>query len=220
MTVPHTAHPIATTVHGRYCLRPADGRPLGLLVGFHGYAQTAEIMAAELDRIEGTSAWLTISVQALHRFYTKTGDIVASWMTSQDRELAIADNIAYVGRVLAEVRATRPEAVGLPAVFVGFSQGTAMAYRAALTAGEAGVGVIALGGDIPPEIRATDRRLPRVLIGRGSEEQWYTEAKLQTDVAWLKTTGTPHTVCAYAGGHVWTDEFRAAAARFLAGDGI
>ena len=46
--------------------------------------------------------WTLISIQGLHRFYrARTEDIVASWMTRQDRELAIADNIAYVDSAIA-----------------------------------------------------------------------------------------------------------------------
>ena len=48
-------------------------------------------------------------------------------MTRQDREAAIADNIDYVDRVVA---ATRTAAE--PLVFAGFSQGVAMAFRAAV----------------------------------------------------------------------------------------
>src|ERR671914_443656 len=72
---------------------------------------------------------LIVSVQALHRFYTRHNTIVASWMTREDRELAIADNVDYVGRVLDDAR--RRYAAGGPLVFEGFSQGRAMAYRAA-----------------------------------------------------------------------------------------
>ena len=60
---------------------------------------------AMLTRITGTEGWLIVAVQGLHRFYTKGGDVVASWMTREDRELAIADNVAYVGQVIDAVRA-------------------------------------------------------------------------------------------------------------------
>jgi len=40
-------------------------------------------------------------VQGLHRFYRSRSEIVvASWMTKQDRELAIGDNIDYVRRAV------------------------------------------------------------------------------------------------------------------------
>jgi predicted esterase len=214
---PATPHTTATTIHGRYCVRPADGSPAGLLVGFHGYAQNADICAADIDAIPGADAWLAVSVQGLHRFYTKAGDVVASWMTSQDRELAIADNVGYVRRVVAEVRATHPDVAGdVRPVFLGFSQGVAMAFRAATDFRDDAGGVIALGGDIPPEIRATSRRPPPVLIGRGTEDTRYPREKLATDVAWLTAMGAEFTVCEYNGGHVWTEAFRLEASRFLA----
>jgi predicted esterase len=212
-----SSHPLATTIHGRYVVRVPPGPPAGLLVGFHGYAQSADICAADMDAIPGAAGWLVVSVQGLHRFYTKAGDVVASWMTREDRALAIADNMAYVRNVVTAVRAAHPdvERAGLPPVFLGFSQGVAMAFRAAVAHGADCVGVIGLGGDIPPEIRATTRRLPPVLLGRGSDDEWYTADKLATDVAWLESTGTEFVRSEFAGGHVWTDVFRDEASRFL-----
>jgi dienelactone hydrolase len=80
-------------------------------------------------------------------------------MTSQDRELAIADNVAYVRNVVAQFPAARR------IVFAGFSQGVAMAYRAA--AAIPTTAVIALGGDVPPDVIPVARSLPPVLVGRG-----------------------------------------------------
>ena len=75
-------------------------------------------------------------------------------MTRQDRELAIADNLAYVDGV---IDAASREMAATPArlVLAGFSQGVAMAFRAAAAATTRRVdGVIAVGGDVPPEIDA------------------------------------------------------------------
>src|SRR5689334_13796133 len=91
---------VATPTHGRVLVR--DATPASpWLVGFHGYGQSADDLLIELERIPGAEQWNVASVQGLHRFYTR-GDqkVVASWMTRQDREDAIADNIAYVDRVL------------------------------------------------------------------------------------------------------------------------
>jgi predicted esterase len=200
------ARTIAATVHGRYLVR--QGPPEPLLVGFHGYGETADVHMAELQQIPGIERWTAVAVQALHPFYlNRTGAIVASWMTSFDRELAIEDNRAYVGSVVAQFPTPRQ------LVFLGFSQGVAMAYRAA--AGSAATGVIALGGDVPPELFELPRRLPPVLIGRGTSEEWYTAEKLEKDFKFLSTVTTVST-CIYDGGHEWTAEFRRAAGEFLA----
>ncbi|HEV7571585.1 MAG TPA: phospholipase [Thermoanaerobaculia bacterium] len=196
---------IPATVHGRYLVR--DGPPERLLVGFHGYGETAEGHMAELGQIPGIDRWTVVAVQALHPFYvSRTGMIVASWMTSLDRELAIDDNRAYIRSVVAQFPMARQ------LIFLGFSQGAAMAYRAA--AGSNAVGVIALGGDVPPDVVESRATLPPVLIGRGIREEWYTDEKLQKDLKFLRDVTTV-SICIYDGAHEWTAEFREAAGEFL-----
>lgn len=191
---------IPATTRGRYLVR--DGPPERLLVGFHGYAESAEAHLAELQRIAGNQAWTLVSVQALNRFYARDR-VVASWMTSQDREMAIVDNLAYVRSVVSAM--PKPRTL----VFSGFSQGVAMAFRAA--ANIPSHGVIALGGDVPPDVRTS---LPPVLLGRGTRDEWYTAEKFETDLKVLDPITTV-TQAVFDGAHEWTDEFRAAAAEYL-----
>ena len=146
-------HTIAARTHGRYLVR--EGPSQRLLVGFHGYAESAEAHMAELQKIRGSESWTLVAVQALNRFYARER-IVANWMTSQDRELAIEDNIAYV--------------------------------------------------------RAN---LPPVRLGRGTRDEWYTAEKFEQDLKVLEPMTTV-TRCVFEGAHEWNDEFRAAAAEFLA----
>ena len=218
MTLPTPSiHTIPITIHGRYSVRLASGDPAGLLVGCHGYAQTAESFALDLEAIPGVERWLLVSVQGLHRFYARGGAVVASWMTSQDRELMIADNTAYLRQVVGQVRAEQAAVLGpsAPLVFLGFSQGVAMAFRAAADHPDDCAGIVALGADVPPEVRAATTSLPPVLLGRGTTEEWYTEERMRSAVAWLRSIGTDLTLCEYAGGREWTDAFRSAAAAFL-----
>ena len=72
-------------------------------------------------------------------------------------------------------------------MYAGFSQGVAMAYRAAARAGHPGDGVLAIGGDLPPDV-ADDptAHLPPVLVARGLGDEWFTEAKLQRDLEALR----------------------------------
>jgi len=204
---------VEARTHGRVLVRtPRVPPPWPLLVGFHGYAETAEGHLAAIERIAGVDAWLVAAVQALHPFYTRQQAIVANWMTSQDRELAIADNIDYVGRVLARLR--NEHAVDGPLVFAGFSQGGAMAYRAA--ARYACAGLIILAADVPPDVaNQSDVQWPPVLIGRGTRDEWYTADKHAADVNALEALGAPVENCVFEGGHEWGDEFLEAVARFL-----
>ncbi len=153
---------IATPTHGRYLLRRPPGEARLLLVGFHGYRENATRHLAELERIPGAQGWALLAVDALHAFYAgSTGEVLRGWMTRELREEAIADNVAYVRRILDAVR---PE-VGwtVPIAFLGFSQGASMAWRAALLAGHGGAPpprVVALAGDIPPELACHEGPFP------------------------------------------------------------
>ncbi len=197
---------IETTTHGRFLYEERGAERL--LVGFHGYGEDAAAHLAELQQIPGIERWSVVAVQALHPFYTRSGAIVASWMTSLDRELAIADNVAYVRRVLDAL--PRPKTL----VFAGFSQGAAMAYRAAAGSGHACHGVVVLGGDVPPDVDGSVP-LPPVLLGRGTRDEWYTDEKFKKDLSFLEPR-TRVTRCVFAGGHEWSEEFRVAAGEFLA----
>lgn len=199
---------------GRYLIEGGPG-VLPLVVGFHGYGESAEKHMDELRRIPGAEATRRVAVAALHRFMNRgTGEIVGSWMTRQDREQAIADNVEYVAGVLAAVEREHPG--NGRRVFVGFSQGTAMAYRAAAKAGHPCHGLVILGGDAPPELAEDRSPLPPVLIGRGTGDTWYTEAKMAGDLELLRRRGVSAETLVFEGGHEWTDEFRRAAGRFLA----
>src|SRR5262245_42577264 len=100
--MPSEVRIIAATIHGRILVRAPTERPgAGLLVGFHGYMENAAIQMERLEAIPGGAAWTLLSVQGLHRFYRgRSETVVASWMTREDREAAIADNLAYVDRAI------------------------------------------------------------------------------------------------------------------------
>jgi len=115
---------------------------------------------------------------------------------------------------LAAVEAVRRETgASGPLVFAGFSQGVAMAYRAAAAVPCAGL--IALAGDVPPEVDAA--ALPPVLIGRGLRDEWYDEVKMAADQERLHGAGIAVEECVFDGGHEWGEAFRSAAGAFLAG---
>jgi predicted esterase len=205
-------HTIVVRTHGRYLVeRPNGDGPWPILAGFHGYGETAEHMLEVLRQI--TDKRLLVSIQALHRFYTKRDEVVANWMTRQDRELEIADNVDYVSSVIAAVR--NDHTAGGPLVYVGFSQGVAVAYRAAALGVPPCGGLIVLAGDVPPDIHPRLSRLPPVLIGRGRKDDWYTDAKAMADRDVLRGAGIPVTEHVFDAGHVWDPSFVERAKMFL-----
>jgi predicted esterase len=203
---------IETVVHGRYLVRTA--RSKCVLVGFHGYGESTEDQFTRLAAIPGSEAWVVASIQGLHRFYDRGAErVVASWMTRQDRELTIADNLTYVSRVIQ--RLLEPTAIDC-IVFAGFSQGVAMAYRAAVSWSGTRPHVIAVGGDVPPEFDTSAlRALSSVLVCRGAEDKWYAPDTFDNDVRRLKAAGVNVEPLVVTGGHEWGIGITEAAERFL-----
>ena len=209
---------ISTPTTGRVLIEDSPGSSATrILIGCHGYGQNATDMLEELRRIPGADEWTLVSVQALNRFYTRNDQaVVASWMTREDREHAIADNIGYLNRVVSHLTEDTETPGGeRRVVYLGFSQGASMAARAALRGARPAAGLIMLGGDIPPDVRENaSLRWPPVLIGAGRDDKWY-GARIESDVQFLESRGVRHEVVRFAGGHEFTEEFRSAAADWL-----
>jgi predicted esterase len=207
---------IATGTHGRYLIEPpASPGPAPVLVGFHGYGEGADAQLARMRRIPGADRWLLVSIQGLHRFYQRrANEVVASWMTRQDRELAIGDNLAYVAAVMGAVDREYPGAPRV--VFAGFSQGVAMALRAAAASSRNVDGVIAVGGDVPPELDAAAvGRVRDALVCHGMRDEWYTQAIFERDIQRLREAKVNVRPLEFDGGHEWSEDVVQAASLFL-----
>jgi len=212
----HT-HAIATTIHGRYLSEPSpNGASRLRLVGFHGYAENAVVQMRRMQALASEMGGCgVVSIQGLHRFYRSEGQgVAASWMTREDRELAIADNVRYVDMVLDAVDAEWGDPAAL--VLCGFSQGASMAYRAAALCRRTPAGVLVVGGDVPPDLpEAALARVPRALIGWGARDRLYAEAAKDADVERLRAAGTDVAVATLDAAHAWTDAFTVAAGAWL-----
>ena len=206
---------VPTLTHGRLLVRPARAAMArGVLVGFHGYMENAAIQMKRLEEIPGSAAWTLVAIQALHRFYRgRTDEIAACWMTREDREDAIADNLAYVAAALD----VAPHGDATPIVYTGFSQGVPMAYRAAIRGPRRASAVIAVGGDSPPELLEDPKVVfPPVLLLRGARDvEWYTPAKLDADRTALAARGTRLRTVVYDGAHEWNAAVSEAIGAFI-----
>ena len=207
---------VPARTHGRVVVRDAafDGKRSRLLLAFHGYRQRAETMIEMLETVPGIEQWTIASIQALHPFYDRGGGVVASWMTKEDREAAIGENIEYVDEAtVALQRDRRADAI----VCVGFSQGAAMAWRSAVLGRRRADGVVSVGADIPPELKDVPAgNFPIALVAGGTRDEFYTAEKMDLDLQLLESKGAPYGTLRYDGGHEWTDEVRAELGKFLA----
>jgi len=216
VNAPDNERSVETAIHGRFLMvPPATAGPAPILVGFHGYAENADLHLERLRAIPGSDRWLIVSIQALHRFYQRrTNTVVACWMTRQDREAAIADNVAYVTKSMDAVAAEYPT---LPTVvFAGFSQGVAMAFRAAASAAQRTIGVIAVGGDIPPEIAPSAlERVSAALLIRGATDNWYSEKQFAEDEQRLRHSAVAVRAVTLNAGHNWAGDLNLPASQLL-----
>jgi predicted esterase len=215
MTLHLEVHSVPTLTHGRVLVRqPRAAASRGLLVGFHGYMENAATQMTRLEELPDAARWTLASIEALHRFYRgRSEEVVASWMTREDRETAIADNLAYVAAALDTV----PHDLAARIVYVGFSQGVAMAFRAAVRGHEPAHAVIAVGGDVPPELlQDPSAGFPHVFLARGERDEWYTQAKQEADIAALTARGVSLHAVTYDGGHDWNEGVARAIGEFLA----
>lgn len=209
-----TQHYLETTVSGRYLVEVPDGdSPFPLLAGFHGYGQTAEDELALLRQISGAERFVLCSIEALHPFVNKTGQSGSSWMSRRDRELRIAENVRYVDAVIGLVM----EEIVFDGRIVlhGFSQGTAMACRAAVLGRHEVSAVMLLGGDIPPELDKL-ARMRTVHLVRGERDHFYRQKNFDADIARLREVGIAVVGSLYDGEHAPTNEYFEAAGQFVA----
>ncbi len=204
--------------HGRVLVREARAAARrGVLVGFHGYMENAKTPDGAARGDSRTPlAWTLVSIQGLHRFYRgRTEDVVASWMTREDRELAIADNLAYVSAALEQV----PHDPSTRVVYTGFSQGVAMAFRAGVLGARAGRSNRCGRRRRASRARGTIRRFDsRGAVSRGSRDEWLTESRFERDVAALRSRAVAVEPHVYDGAHEWNLDVSDAIGDFLLPD--
>jgi phospholipase/carboxylesterase len=124
--------------------------PPTLLLAMHGYGQACKNFIRTFSPFAEQNI-LVVAPQGLHQFYWSNHRPAFSWMTSFEREQTITDNLAYMAQLydtLQEEYTFDPERVFL----LGFSQGVAMAFRFATAGHITPRGVIACGGDLPPDV--------------------------------------------------------------------
>ena len=93
-----------------------------------------------------------------------------------------------------------------------------MAFRAAVLGRDRSAGVIAVGGDVPPELLAdASAEFPPILLLRATRDDWYTAVKHGADVAALSARGARFHGVVYEGAHEWNAAVAEEIGRFIRG---
>ncbi len=140
----------------RVCLsREPDARVREVWFLLHGYGQLAAEMLAAAAALDAPER-LLVCPEALSRFYRRggRGAVGASWMTREEREAEIGDQLAYLEALRASLarELAAQGAADVRASLLGFSQGAAAACRWSAHAEHAFGRVVAWGALVPPEL--------------------------------------------------------------------
>jgi predicted esterase len=189
----------------------------------HGYGQLASDFIARAHALDAPDR-LLVAPEALSRFYVDrtrpAGEgpptVGASWMTREDRDHEIMDQLSYLDAVYDHVMARIAEPPARVCA-LGFSQGVATVIRWLLGGRSRFDDVIAWAGSWPLEIDpARDRerlasvRLSAVFGARDALQPW---VKSEETLARLAGAGLTVRVVEFSGGHRLDDEtLRAVAA--------
>ncbi|MEO5643512.1 MAG: hypothetical protein ABIQ40_05635 [Bacteroidia bacterium] len=121
----------------------------------HGYAQVANRFLKKFEPAFRDDVFI-VAPEGLHRFYAReaSGNVVASWMTTEEREDDIHDYLNYLDAVYREVMPDFPKKVKV--MVLGFSQGAATASRW-ITHGRSRIDELVLWcGFFPPDVSLTE----------------------------------------------------------------
>jgi predicted esterase len=180
-------------------------------VVLHGYGQLAARFIRHFAPLaDGTR--LIVAPEALSRFYlehpARTSSaharIGASWMTREDREAEIADQVEYLDAVCDAVLASLGDAT--PGVHVlGFSQGVATATRWLAHGRTRASHVILWSGRIPADLfplpADNPLRAARIDVVTGADDPLATPEVLDEQRELVSRNGLIVTSHRHAGGH-------------------
>jgi len=203
ITVPRTA---------RYAIMGSfDPRLKEVWIVCHGYGQLAGRFLSRFTPLERDDR-LFIAPEAMSRYYVASAGAVhgpdspvgASWMTREDRDAEIEDQINYLDLLYAEVF-THIERDAVRLWVLGFSQGVATVTRWLARGKVTADRVVIWAGMIPPELEASGGRMlcarAPVTIVTGSSDEFLTPKVVASQEAKLRELAISYTRIGFDGGH-------------------
>jgi predicted esterase len=192
-----------------YTLGGETGAPLASVwIVLHGYGQLAgEFIGYFADA--ASPSRLIVAPEALSRYYLVPPEaapaaerpVGATWMTREDREHEIADYIAYLDALYAELapRFTADTRVEV----LGFSQGAATATRWSLHTRARLARLVLWGGLLPPETPLTSPalRAANLTLVLGDRDRYIGADRIAAEEGRLRDANVQFDIIRYEGGH-------------------
>ncbi|MCB9449313.1 MAG: hypothetical protein H6585_13315 [Flavobacteriales bacterium] len=170
----------------------------------HGYAQLAPDFLAWFEPLQAPHR-LIVAPEGLHRFYRKgfDGNVVASWMTREDRLTDIANYVHLLNSIYAHVMAqVQPDT---QVVALGFSQGASTVCRWLANQSSPIDHLLLWAGVFPPDLpmeesrELLDRLRPHFFVG--DEDPFFPESAIEQQQRFFETHEIPYRLHRFSGAH-------------------
>lgn len=172
------------------------------IFALHGYSQHPKFFLRKFESLAGSDR-LIVAPEGLHRFYIQghSGRVGASWMTKEDRLNDIADNIAYLDKLVEHFAAKAAD----ERVLMGFSQGTATAVRYFCATDKHFDKLILWAGSFPPDLPLPENRERLNSIGIdvviGDDDEFIHEKHIVELTQLFDQAGVKYRLHRFEGGH-------------------
>jgi predicted esterase len=182
---------------------PATAKRVWIVL--HGYGQLARYFLRAFEGMEKES--LFVAPEGLSRFYTDAGHtrVGATWMTREDREREIQDQVTYLDALAAKLREESPHAEH--GLVLGFSQGVATATRWSMLGRTRVKRLVLWAGSLPAEIDIAHMRQCwgglHVDLVTGERDTLVTPEQVRRQEPSLRAAGVAHAFHGYNGAHAF-----------------
>lgn len=191
---------LRTTRYGHvYGLGAADAPEVWLVL--HGYGQRADRFLRRFRDVAGPERRV-VAPEGLSRFYLddQYEKVGASWMTREDRQEEIADQLAWLDTVVAAVTEDHSRLTVL-----GFSQGAPTAGRWLLRGRGRAERLICWGAGLPHDVDLERARLRlegvELVLVVGDDDPFLTPDRVSGERERLEAAGLRARWMSYRGGH-------------------
>ena len=187
-----------------YLSQDLTGKEQEIWLVLHGYGQLAEFFIRKFLPFASPERLVVAPEGTNHSYLSEfRGRVGANWMTSYQREIAIANNHRMLNQLLDGLLSafTKPPRVHL----LGFSQGAATGTRwASQWAGQLETMVLWGGGfahDLALEVAKEKFTRADILIALGDRDELITEESKKKQVELLEALDKPLKLLTFSGGH-------------------
>ena len=192
------AHNIIVQRTARYFSVGGEDPAHDVLIVLHGYGMNAGRFIDDFEPIESPRLKV-VAPEGLSRFYRRgfEGDVIASWMTKEDRLSEIADQRFFLDRLYDDLIGGSERRVFV----LGFSQGTATASRWMAGNPRRFSGLILWGGDFAPDAEEPMHGIRQVHCVVGNQDQFIPLPLFEERCISLENKGYEAIRTVFDGGH-------------------